>query len=187
MLFKSIFQTLAVVALVGEAVDALSLRKLSRGKVLRLRKKVQNCKRVLHVTIIHPRQLVADPDTDIEADVKSITEDLTQDLIPETQNVDPFTEADADFPGFWDDFSGLMGDVNTLLTDLKDNANAANTGLGQAKGLANTLKTFNSDWNTYVKGVDRQTPDSVNPEIESTLDDTDADFEAAIEALGGLF
>lgn len=68
-------------------------------------------------------------------------------MIPETQNVDPFTEADADFPGFWDEFSGLTGDVNTLLTDLKGNANAANTGLGQATGLANMLKTFNSDWN----------------------------------------
>lgn len=60
MLFKSIFQTLAVVALVSEGVDAL---RLSRAKVLRLRKKVQSCKRVLHVTIIHPRQLGADPDT----------------------------------------------------------------------------------------------------------------------------
>lgn len=63
MLFKSIFRTLAVVALVGEAVDALSLRRLSRAKVLRLRKKVQSCKRVLHITVIHPRQLSADPDT----------------------------------------------------------------------------------------------------------------------------
>ncbi|KAG6365591.1 hypothetical protein INS49_007202 [Diaporthe citri] len=170
MLFKSIFRALAVVALVGEAVDALSLRRLSRAKVLRLRKKVQSCKRVLHVTIIHPRQLGADPDTDIEADVKSIISDLTTDLIPETQNVDPFTDADADFPGFWDEFSGLTADVNTLLTDLKGNANAANTGLGQAMGLANMLKTFNSDWN-----------------IESTLDDTDTDFEAAIEALSGGF
>lgn len=41
---------------------------------------------------------------------------------------------------------------------------------------------------TYVQGVDRQTPDSVNTQIESRLDDTDADFEAAIEALyGGFF
>ncbi|KAI7781324.1 hypothetical protein LA080_014870 [Diaporthe eres] len=187
MLFKSIFRTLAVVALVGEAVDALSLRRLSRAKVLKLRKKVQSCKRVLHITVIHPRQLSADPDTDIEADVKSIIDELSTDMIPETQNVDPFTEADADFPGFWDEFSGLTGDVNTLLTDLKGNANAANTGLGQASGLANMLKTFNSDWNTYVQGVDRQTPDSVNTQIESTLDDTDTDFEAAIEALSGGF
>lgn len=71
-------------------------------------------------------------------------------MIPETQNVQPFTEADADFPGFWDEFSGLTADVNTLLTDLKDNANVANTGLGQARGLANMLKTFNSDWNVRL-------------------------------------